>query len=320
MLGTVKKSLDPLQIHELEDFGGRIKRFGVNFAVCDADGGLVLLCEGGKFKSSPEQLAEYGRQALNPDGRNSCSDEAGVPVWRFGDANVVLAVVLKSACLGNKRQKAVGTALIDLGAISSLLVHNVTCDVNDANLVQTDSEYFVEMLGLLAKSFQAQIKAEEQIEKVGTELAQTYEELVLLHRLSTNMKVTEADSNFLQMACDSLTEIVFVEGIAILLEKTIDDKQQLVIAAGSGLIDIDEQTAAVLHSRLTDEINSGKEALLDSEVDSAFRYDWPDSIKNIIAVPLCGKDKTESHFAGRIQNGSRIMGCRRWMLSAPDAS
>jgi HD-GYP domain-containing protein (c-di-GMP phosphodiesterase class II) len=59
---------------------------------------------------------------------------------------------------------------------------------------------------------------------------------------------------------------------------------------------------------LTDEINSGKEALLDSEVDSAFKYDWPESIKNIIAVPLCGKDKAESHFAGRIQNGNRIMG------------
>jgi HD-GYP domain-containing protein (c-di-GMP phosphodiesterase class II) len=164
------------------------------------------------------------------------------------------------------------------------------------------------MLRLLAEKFQAETKAEEQIEMVSTELAQTYEELVLLHRLSTNMKVTEADSNFLQMACDSLTEIVFVEGIAILLEKTIDDSQQWVVAAGSGLIDIDEETAAILHSRLTEEISSGKEALLDSEVDSAFRYDWPSRIKNIIAVPFFGKDKAESHFAGGTQNGNCIMG------------
>jgi len=139
-------------------------------------------------------------------------------------------------------------------------------------------------------------------------LAQTYEELVLLHKLSTNMKVTESDANFLQMACDSLTEIVYVEGIAILLEKTIDDKQQLVVTAGSGLIDIDEETAAILHSGLTEEINSGKEALLDSEVDSAFKYDWPSNIKNIIAVPLCGKERAESGFAGKTENGSCIMG------------
>src|SRR4030043_589689 len=151
-------------------------------------------------------------------------------------------------------------------------------NTDDTSPVQTESQYFVEMLGLLAEKFQAEAKAEKQIEMVGTELAQTYEELVLLHRLSTNMKVTEADSNFLQMACDSLTEIVSGEGIAIMLEKSIDDERHWVIAAGSGLIDIDEQTAAILHSRLTDDINSGKEALLDTEVDSSFRYDWPGRI------------------------------------------
>jgi HD-GYP domain-containing protein (c-di-GMP phosphodiesterase class II) len=143
---------------------------------------------------------------------------------------------------------------------------------------------------------------------VSAELAQTYEELVLLHRLGTNMKVTEADSNFLQMACDCLTEIVFVEGIAILLERTIDDEQQWVVAAGSGLIDVDDQMAAILHGRLTEEISSGKEALLDSEIDSAFKYDWPSRIKNIIAVPFFGKDKTDSHLAGGARNGNSIMG------------
>jgi len=163
-------------------------------------------------------------------------------------------------------------------------------------------------LRLLAEKFQAETKAEEQIVKVSTELAQTYEELVLLHRLSTNMKVTEADSNFLQMACDSLTEIVFVEGIAILLEKNVNGVRKLVIAAGSGLIDIDDQSAAILHYRLAEELNAGKEALLDSEVDSAFKYEWSDNIKNIIAVPLFSKEQAESHFAGTTQDGNRMMG------------
>jgi HD-GYP domain-containing protein (c-di-GMP phosphodiesterase class II) len=59
---------------------------------------------------------------------------------------------------------------------------------------------------------------------------------------------------------------------------------------------------------MTEELNSGKEALLDSEVDSPFRYSWPENIKNIIAVPLCGKEKAESHVTGRIQNDSYIIG------------
>ena len=143
---------------------------------------------------------------------------------------------------------------------------------------------------------------------LSTELARVYEELVLLHKLSTNMKVTEPDANFLQMACDKLTDTVSVEGIAILLERTIENQAQLVLAAGSGLIDIDEHMMAVFRTRLAEEVSAGREALLDSEVDSPFRYDWPGGIKNIIAVPLCGKGRAGSHFAERTQNGDSIIG------------
>jgi hypothetical protein len=107
------------------------------------------------------------------------------------------------------------------------------------------------------------------------------------------MKVTESDANYLQMACDSLTDIIGVEGIAVLLERAVDDEKQLVLSAGSGLIDIDEHLASVLQSRLAEEINSGKEALLDSEVGSPFKYDWPASIQSIIAVALQSSDRIE---------------------------
>jgi HD-GYP domain-containing protein (c-di-GMP phosphodiesterase class II) len=309
MLDTVRKTLIQTRRCELESFGARINKFGANFAVCNAEEDeLVLLCEGGRFKSSREQLIKLSRQTLDQNGEKSCSDAAGVPVWRFGDENLVLAAVLKSARVSNKGGESIGTALIDLGDKSSYPGSTPSCDIRNANPLQADNEYLAEMLRLWVEKFQAETKAEKQIEMVGTELAQTYEELVLLHKLSTNMKVTESDANFLQMACDCLTEIVFVEGIAVLLEKTIDDEQELVLTAGSGLIDIDKQTAAILHSGLIKEINSGKEALLDSEVDSAFKYDWPSNIKNIIAVPLYSKEKAESHFAGRTQNGNYVMG------------
>ncbi len=322
MLDTIRKTLSRTQRRELESFGSRINKFGANFAVCDAEDELILLCEGGRFKSNREQLIKLSRQTLDQNDEKSCSDAAGVPVWRFGDENLVLAAVLKSARVSNKGGESIGTALIDLGDTSSYssphtflrkqsaghLEVEPGCDIRNANPLQADNEYLTEMLRLCVEKFQAETKAEKQIEMVGTELAQTYEELVLLHKLSTNMRVTESDANFLQMACDCLTEIVFVEGIAILLEKTIDDKQELVLTAGSGLIDVDEQTAAILHSGLIKEINSGKEALLDSEVDSAFKYNWPSNIKNVIAVPLYSKEKAESHFAGRTQNGNYVMG------------
>jgi len=302
------KILNSSWLSDLEKFGGRIKAFGVNFAFYSADGELTLLYECGGFKSNTEQLKKYGRQALDQDNQADNANSTGTQVRRFCDANFVMAVVLKSAGISIRQPEVFGTAMIDLGDTSALHTDGMICNQESSSPAQSKETYFAEILGLLADQFQNKTKAEEQIEMVSMELARVYEELVLLHRISTNMRVTEADSNFLQMACDSLTEIVFVEGIAILLERTIDDEQKLVIAAGSGLIDIDEQTAAVLHSRLIEEINSGKEALLDSEVDSPFRYAWADGVKNIIAVPLCAKEKAASHMAGKTQNDRYIIG------------
>jgi len=300
MLDTIRKNLGPPQLRALEEFGGRITRFGVNFAVCDTDGEIVLLCGGGVFESDAEQLMQASRQALSEDERRSANGDTGSAVWQFGDENVVLAAVLKSSYDRNKLPQAAGLVLIDLG--------NASGDMRSGRAVHADSAYWMEMLRLLVENFQASTKADEQIEMVGTELAQTYEELVLLHKLSTNMRVTEQDANFLQMACDSLTEIIAVEGIALLLEKNVENEQQLAVAAGSGLIDLNEQMAAILYSRMAEEIGKGKEALLDSEVDSPFKYDWPESIRNVMAVPLCGKDKTESALGEKIQDGARTIG------------
>jgi HD-GYP domain-containing protein (c-di-GMP phosphodiesterase class II) len=122
------------------------------------------------------------------------------------------------------------------------------------------------------------------------------------------MRVTESDTNFLQLACDSLTEIILVEGIAVLLERMVEGERRFVVVAGSGLIDIDTHMAMALHSRLSDEVNRGREALLDSEVDSPFRYEWPASVRNLIAVPLCAKDKGEAGAMRRTKSGISIIG------------
>ncbi len=284
MLDTIERDLSPSQLHELQRFGSKVNKFGVNFAVCDADSEVILLCEGGKFKSDQEQLKKSSQRALNQSNeRNGAETEAQV-------CNQVLSVVLKLD------GEAVRVALLDTG----YSMPDTQCENRES--------IFSEMLALLVENFQVVGEAEKQIEMVSNELAQTYEELVLLHKLSTNMKITEPDANFLQMACDSLSDIVGVEGMAILLEKTIESEKRLVLSAGLGLIDVNERMAGILRDRLVEEINSGQEALLDSEVDSPFKYDWPENIKNIIVVPFWGKERTGTHFAEGAQNGNSITG------------
>jgi len=111
---------------------------------------------------------------------------------------------------------------------------------------QQQAHILAELLRLFTEKFISQRKSTEQMDMISSELAQTYEELVLLYKISTNMEIVEPDANFLQMACDSLTEIVSVEGIAILQEKTADDKTRFALIAGAGVIDIDDRTTSLL--------------------------------------------------------------------------
>jgi putative nucleotidyltransferase with HDIG domain len=274
MLRTIEESLSCAQLVQLKKFSSRVNKLGANFAFCNADDQL-LLCEAGRFKSDAAALIESSRDAVN--GRPTTDDKR----------RTILASVLKSG------SEVVGTALIDLGKAGEAIA---------------DGECLLSMLELFAESFQAAAAADKQIEIVGTELAQAYEELVLLHKLSSNMRISESDVNYLQMACDSLTEIVLAEGIAILLKKNINGREQLVPVAGSGLIDMNKQMVAVLYDRLVTELSNGKEALLDSNVDSPFKYRWRDNVRDIIAVPLYGKGKANGRFTQMPGNDKCVMG------------
>lgn len=282
------------QRRDLEKFGERLAHFGVNFAIIAADGSIAAQVNGGRFASDPDQLREAGRYVL---AQASEQEYEEIPVWQLADTRLLVGAPLLLPPLAAGHRVPAGAVVLDLGAPALALGGS-----------PGGVEHFQEMLRLAARNFQTAIRTEEQIDTVGVELARVYEELVLLHRISTNMRVTESDTNFLQLACDSLTDIVLVEGIAVLLERVVDGDHKLVVAAGSGLIDIDDMMAAALHGRLTDELARGREALLDSEVDSPFRYDWPASVRNIIAVPLCAKDKGEGSSVRRTKGAVSIIG------------
>ncbi len=306
MQKTTARELNRDQKRELARLGECVTRLGANLAVVDARSQIVVLQNAGVFESDTQQLVDAARCVF--DGRAEQSVRNGtVPIWQFSDDHVLLAAELASPTAAAGHEAPMGVAIVDLGAPAP-------CDSGPGSAfpcrggeVTANVPYFGEMLMLLAQNFQTMVRTDEHMELMGTELSQVYEELVLLHKISTNMKVTESDTNFLQLACDSLTEIVSVEGIAILLERLVDGDKRYVVAAGSGLIDLDEQTATLLHSRLVEEIQRSQEALLDSDVDTPFRFDWPDSIRNIIAVPLYSKDQGDSALASH-RNGVSIIG------------
>jgi len=307
MQNTTTREFTCLQRRELERFGERLGRFGVNFAAVDARGQIAVLLNAGQFESDTQQLLEAARQVIEAEPKEpDCSPHEGV--WQFAEDHLLLAIALRLPPTAAGWRGVAGTVLLDLGRVDDQPHPREAVCGDESSPVQTRMAYFTEMLQLLAEKFQMMVRSDEQMLKVGTELSQVYEELVLLHKISMNMSVTESDTNFLQLACDSLTEIVLVEGIAVLLERATEGGGKYMVAAGSGLIDLDHDMAAMLHSRLAEQLNRGQEALLDSDVGTPWLYEWPKGVRNIIAVPLYAREQGESQSGSHAGHGASIIG------------
>jgi len=296
---TATKVLSPAQQRQLEKFGRRINRLGANFAVCSEDGRILVLCEDGWFKSSRKHLGDVACQvaAGHPADPIDLSTDLGqidVSIFKFAGPTTVLAGMFDLVVPRQAHFKERAVALVDLGDSSAQAGSDQWSTAGSPIDLPNRRVYLSEMLSSLIECFQPVAKAERQMDMVGAELAHVYEELVLLHKLSTHMKLTESDGGFLQMACDSLAEVVPVEGVAILLNRAVNGDRKLAVVAGSGLIDWDEPSAGSLYNRLVHEIQAGKEALLDSDVFSVFKYQWPVTVRNLIAVPLFSKETGDS--------------------------
>ena len=263
--------LSATQLESLRNFAGTVNRFGANFFAFDANQDCVVDAQAGRFQSDTRQIACFAREALQG---------ATTGVQRFGEFGECMTLCL------NEGQLTAGVAVVQTDPPEAAESEDSGCSVRQGG----DAGYMAAMLSLFGGDFRKTAKAAGQLEKVCTELSETYEELMLLYNLSSHMKVTQTDATYLQLACDQLTQLVNVEGIAIFLEKKIDGEKRLTLTAGSGLVAIDPIMADILQVHLARELKDGREALLDSNVDGPFKYDWPDRINNILAVPLNGSD------------------------------
>lgn len=270
MLKAAGCRFNTMQMRSLKEFGQEISTFGANVIVYDSELNLVISYDGGRFISDYESASACAKHIF---------DSQPNKIETFGKFEQILTASLP----GSGQTEAV--ILIDCGE---------PFDNSGVDKRASYPKLMQQILKMFIISFNDNFKNSQQMELVSSELSQTYEELMLLYKMSTNMKMTQSDANYLQMACDSLTELVDVEGIAIFLEKKIGDSKKLILSAGAGLIAMDyrqDDMYEILFERLMGELEAGNDALLDSEVDAPFKYEWFGRVKNIIAVPLHGKDK-----------------------------
>jgi HD-GYP domain-containing protein (c-di-GMP phosphodiesterase class II) len=283
---TIVKKISSAQIACLQKFGKRIANLSMQMAVFDPAGNCILHFPESD-DGSTDSLAEY---LITTDQNNSDHDDKvtntnGVFAVSLEDEDDVVATLLVDA---SDTVMKPDQAIIDFCQTNHVDLEDLSEVLN--SLLQ-NSGYTEDILTAFAAEFDEVEKVSQQFEMIGSELARTYEELVLLYNMSTNMKVTQSNATYLQRACDQITQRIAVEGIAIYLEKKDSYGESLLLTAGSGLVLIEQEMVDILQMHLTEELKNNKDALLDSNIDSPFKYSWPDTVKNIIAVPLMGNEK-----------------------------
>jgi len=156
---TATAGLTATQINELKNFGSRVAVLGANFAVCDYSGKTVVLFKSGAFDSDLARLAKVAYDCLRHPPQNKTQLNPHTPVSRY------LALPLVSLN-GNGKKNGLA-AIIDTGQ-----------QQDNQNIEST--ELFAEILRLFAEKFIEQHRNTAQMDLISSELAQRYEELVLL--------------------------------------------------------------------------------------------------------------------------------------------
>lgn len=283
MTQTLQTFFSEIQHSRVKRFARRVNTLGADFYCLNMDSSVLLQSVVSASEFSVETLGQFLTQLTeSPASRDG--------IVELGDTGQVLAAFLQSG------DRNIGAVIVSASQGCSPVPESEAAGQVEGELSQVqrmiDSarDAMKEVLAWFVEDFRDSASSREQLDIVSSELALSYEELSLLYNMSTNMKVTQSNATYLQMACDQVTQIVPVEGIAVMMKNEHNPQNRYRLTAGAGYVCLDPMFADILESRLFMELSQGKEALLDSQIDSPFKYDWPENIKNIIAVPLGGSD------------------------------
>jgi HD-GYP domain-containing protein (c-di-GMP phosphodiesterase class II) len=266
----------------LNRFAHRVNRQGINLAVFDERPSCIFQADAGCFNSEIDILAQLARDAFASPftGVQVCRSNPSICMRLLNDSGRAVAAVF----MNSGRPEATVDPKLTEFCSRHLINEQELLEI----LVRPDKpgDEITDLLNGFAAEFESVEIQSGRIEKLTTELSQTYEQIMLLYNLSMHMKVTQSNAEFLQYACDQLGQLVSVEGLAIYLDKKIDGTKHLSLTAGCGYVTIDSNLAEVLQVHLTAELSEGKEAMVDSSVYGPFKYMWPDNVKNVLAVGL----------------------------------
>lgn len=142
-----------------------------------------------------------------------------------------------------------------------------------------------------------------ELRTLSQELADSYEELSLLYKFSSNMVVDHEPAQFLSDACDELHQVVGMRWMAVCL---IDDEPRLEGLAGrrfvAGRTGLSDERFATLSTQLLDRYADTPQPVIVDDTTTLALPDLVGAAGNLLVVPL----RREQRTLGLILGGDKL--------------
>jgi HD-GYP domain-containing protein (c-di-GMP phosphodiesterase class II) len=132
---------------------------------------------------------------------------------------------------------------------------------------------------------------DKELEALSHSLAQSYEELALLHQISDRMTVTQEPEEFFHALCQDLKEVLEVSKLLVLWNVQDAPENSFAKVISSGEPELSKTDTQLLWQRILRQAGQPCKILIDSNVDGPYRHQWPTLIRNLAGVPICRGEK-----------------------------
>jgi len=306
--GTVRSGLSPVQ-RWLERLGPRLRTLGLNASFWDPAGELLgmdepcgAVCR--QFRAHAgfceQAMGELARQVC-PEGRpcsavcpaGGCMLAVPIHQRRRLAGMVVACFLVRQSPQSEEFARACSIARLDRQAMAELCRASGCHEAGCAELMHS-------VLSWLVDDEQAKAVSEEELETLSDNLANTYEELSMLYRISGSMRVTQSGTEFFKNICQELLEVVHLQAAAVLLNRRgHGDSADRMEYAGQLPLPA-EQLRRVLRRHLQPRLAASRSAIVDNQFaeHTAHLGGRVRGIRTLIAVPLTSGENLKGVLVG----------------------
>jgi len=263
----------------MEESMARLKtelvRLGLNLSVWDVAGRAVIphrTCSGGSTAGSHEQAARgladrVVLQGVPQQSLSLCGGFlAGVPIWH--------------------RRRIAGAAIVCFPTKETVRPDAKGYVCGTPRYACEDAESIVQLLSGLVEREQALHVAQDELTHLSSNLATSYEELSLLYRITSCMRVTGRPEDSLRAVLEDLLEVMNIEGaIGVVRARPPGVPRDILQVAGALDLNAD-QINLLVSSQIAPRLAASDRPILNNHFVAPEGSGLGSAVRQLVAVPL----------------------------------